>query len=277
MIVGWLFLVGLALGSFINALVWRVYQQSLPPKKRAASSTELSISSGRSMCTHCKHILSSYDLVPVLSWLSLRGKCRYCKSPISAQYPLVELLTAFLFVASYLFWPTELILANEIAVFGLWLAFLVGLVALAIYDVKWMLLPNRIVFPVTILATLKVLLMVVSASNPFDVLLSALGGLAIAGGLFYVLFQISDGKWIGGGDVKLGFALGLMLGGPYLAFLMLFIASLVGLFIALPDIMRKSSVQRRIPFGPSLITATIICMLFGQAIIDWYTSAFLYL
>ena len=92
------FVLGVCFGSFVNALVWRIHEQSKPKKKRAASDKELSVVSGRSMCPNCKHTLSTKDLLPVISWLTLGGKCRYCSKPISWQYPSVEMLTALLFV-----------------------------------------------------------------------------------------------------------------------------------------------------------------------------------
>src|SRR3989344_6490262 len=125
MIVAILIVLGLAFGSFVNALVWRLHEQEERAKSKeqrrkkgkakntaklsshtsVLSSKDLSILKGRSMCPSCKHGLAAKDLVPVLSWLTLRGKCRYCHKPISIQYPLVELITATLFVISYLLWP----------------------------------------------------------------------------------------------------------------------------------------------------------------------------
>lgn len=270
LIVG-LVILGLAFGSFVNALVWRVYQQALPRKQRKASDNELSIMKGRSMCTHCKHTLAWYDLLPVISWLSLRGACRYCRKPISWQYPLVELLTAALFVVSFVCWPTELLTAEAVSSFVIWLSALVGLVALIIYDARWMLLPNRIVFPLLGLAVIDVLIRTLSSVEPLKTVGAALGGLLVAGGIFYVLFQISDGKWIGGGDVKLGFVLGLLLGEPVLAFMMLFFASLLGLVAALLTVIsRNATFQAKIPFGPFLIIATIATKLFGPSLWSWY-------
>src|SRR4051812_13278636 len=100
MIIAVLIVFGLCLGSFVNALVWRVHEQEAAKKPNK----KLSVLNGRSMCPHCEHELAAKDLIPVLSWLSLGGKCRYCHKPISKQYPLVELLTALLVVGSYIWW-----------------------------------------------------------------------------------------------------------------------------------------------------------------------------
>ncbi len=275
MIIVTLILLGLCFGSFVNALVWRLQQQSLSPKKRKASKEDLSISKGRSMCVNCGHTLHAVDLLPVVSWVFLRGKCRYCKQAISWQYPLVELVTAIIFVISYIYWPREL-QGLEIAAFGAWLAAVIGFMALIVYDVRWMLLPNKIIFPLYGVAAAYTLARSLAEASTQPIL-SAILGVAVGGGLFYVLFQISDGTWIGGGDVKLGFMLGAILGSPLLAALMLFGSSLLGtVYAGGLGIAGKMSPKSRIPFGPFLIIATIIVMLFGQAIIDWYLSNYLH-
>lgn len=278
MIVTILILLGLALGSFVNAWVWRVYQQNLPKKKRAGTDKELSVVTGRSMCPDCKHTLAWYDMLPVVSWIMLRGKCRYCKKPVHRQYPVVELAVAGLFVCSYIFWPEELLGLADQVIFASWLAALVGLVALAVYDIRWMLLPNKIVLAVGILAAIGATVRIIAADKPLNGILLLLGSVAVAGGVFYILFQISDGKWIGGGDVKLGLVLGLLLASPVLAFLMLFIASLLGLLFALPGIVtRRRNLTSKLPFGPFLIAGTVFTQLFGVGLVAWYSAMFLYI
>jgi len=259
--------VGLALGSFVNALTWRVHEQS---KKRKTKG--LSVLNGRSMCPHCKHVLAAKDLVPVFSWLALRGKCRYCRKPIMVQYPLVELLTAGLFVASYVFWPLSLDL-HGIINFGAWLVILTGFVALIVYDIRWMLLPNRIIYPLIALASALAVFNLIYIGT-LSALLDLVFGVLVAGGIFYVLFTISSGRWIGGGDVKLGFLIGLILTGPAEAFLVLLLASSLGTVFVLPGLLlRKVTTSSRIPFGPFLIVAAILVKLFGAALIEWYRES----
>ena len=102
MIIAVLAVLGLVFGSFVNAFAWRLHEQeSLLEKKKKPSAKQLaklSIVKGRSMCPECKHELAAKDLIPVFSWITLKGKCRYCGKPISWQYPAVELATALLFV-----------------------------------------------------------------------------------------------------------------------------------------------------------------------------------
>jgi leader peptidase (prepilin peptidase) / N-methyltransferase len=263
---------GLVFGSFVNAWVWRVYQQSLP-KSKQKKKVDLSIAKGRSACTRCGHGLSAKDLVPVLSWLSLQGKCRYCKKAISWQYPLVEVITAGLFMLTYVFWPKEL-QGLEYLAFSAFLALIITFMALIVYDIRWMLLPNRIVVWSALFAVL--MLAVRYIDSPVDaafITLQALGAVAIAGGIFLVLFYISNGRWIGGGDVKLGLVIGLFVGSPIFAVLMLFVASVLGTLFALPFIVSgNKTIQSKIPFGPFLVIAAITTYIFGQAIISWYLS-----
>jgi leader peptidase (prepilin peptidase)/N-methyltransferase len=270
-----LVVVGLCLGSFTNALVWRLHEQSKGKKLSVGERKKLSIAKGRSMCPHCRHELAAKDLMPLLSWLSLIGKCRYCNKPISTQYPLVELVAALLFVASYVWWPFH-IHGSQLALFIIWLLILVGLLALAVYDLRWFLLPNRIIYPVSFLALLYALIIVISARHPLASLFDTVVAVAIGGGIFYALFQLSNGRWIGGGDVRLGWILGLIAVTPGRSVLFIFLASILGTLISLPLLsahrLKRNSV---IPFGPFLIAGSIITQLFGTNIIHWYTTAFL--
>lgn len=274
MIITLMVVLGLSLGSFVNALVWRIHQQSLPKKKRFAKNADLSIATGRSMCTHCGHTLAWYDLLPVISWVSLLGKCRYCNRSIGWQYPLIEMVTAMLFVVSYVSWPYDLVDAASIAVLIAWLLSIVMFMALLVYDLRWMLLPDRIVYPLTIVAFG---VSVVGVAQGVTSIISVFSSVLIASGIFYLLFQISSGKWIGGGDVKLGLSLGLLLGAPLLAFMMLFFASIIGLLLSGAMVAaRRGAASKVISFGPCLILATVIVKLYGMMILDWYNSAFLY-
>ncbi len=273
MIIVALGILGIIFGSFINALVWRLHEQEalLGKKTKAARKRrrDLSITKGRSMCPHCGHELAAKDLVPVLSWLSLGGKCRYCQAPISWQYPVVELLTGALFALSYAAWPLDMH-GVGLFQFACWLVFLVGFVALAVYDLRWFLLPDRVVLPLTILAGLQTVVVALWARSLEQLYLPLLAA-AIIFGLFWLLFQASQGAWIGGGDVKLAVTLGLLAATPLKAFMVIFFASLLGTLVSIPLLMQgKRGLKLQIPFGPYLLTATIIVVLYGTAIVDWY-------
>jgi prepilin signal peptidase PulO-like enzyme (type II secretory pathway) len=272
-------MVGLTFGSFVNALVWRLHKQAELKKQkgkkrkktREAELQKLSILRGRSMCPACHHELAAKDLVPVFSWVWLRGKCRYCGHKIEDS-PLVEAITALLFAISYLFWPSELH-GLGLMQFCFWLAFLVGFVALAVYDLRWLLLPDKIIFPLVGLAIAELLVSLIFFDAGLQALWASVWGVLIASGIFFVLYQISDGSWIGGGDVKLGLILGILVGGPLNSLLLLFVASLLGTLVSLPLLTTgKAGRKTLIPFGPFLIAAAIIVGLFGGHFTDWLSS-----
>lgn len=258
MIVFLLIVAGLLFGSFINALVWRLHEGRDWVKER-------------SECPHCHHILAPKDLVPVFSWLFLGGKCRYCHKPIPDN-PLVELALPALFVVSYLFWPQPL-QGVGLYTFVFWLVFLVGFLALAVYDLKWFLLPDVIVFPLIGLAVVQVLGKLTFFGGGWGELLGSVIGAVVISGLFYLIFEVSKGKWIGFGDVKLAIVLGLLAGGALPALLVLFVASLLGSLLSLPLVLAgKANRKSHLPFGPMLIAGLVVVVLFGQKMIDWYTN-----
>ncbi|HSW80484.1 MAG TPA: prepilin peptidase [Candidatus Saccharimonadales bacterium] len=284
----WLVIAGLCFGSFTNAFVWRLHEQeeqnsrkskvgkskvgkskaSKTTKSASGSSKDLSILKGRSMCTHCGHQLAALDLVPVFSWVFLRGKCRYCHQKID-DWPIVELLMPILFAFSYAMWPLAMYGWGAVE-FWVWLVFLVGFMILAVYDLRWYILPDRVVYPLMGLAAINVLVHVLFFHGGTSALLGACWGVLISSGIFYVLFQLSQGKWIGGGDVKLGVVIGLLIGGPLNSFLLLFIASTLGSIVSIPLlIVGKAKRTTLIPFGPFLLLATFIIVIYGTAITDW--------
>lgn len=293
MIIFLMFILGLAIGSFICASVWRFHEQSelddrqqisdsrKKEKKHTSSSQllspnsrDLSIVKGRSMCEHCGHTLAPKDLIPLISWLSLNGKCRYCKARLSWEYPTVELVTGVLFTLSYVAW--DFTSTFGYVSFGIWSVFLSALIFLALYDLKWLLLPNKIVYPMIIGATLLVLAESIFFDGGVEVLKDSAFGLLFAGGIFYALFAVSKGKWIGGGDVKLGIFIGIFLGfsRSVLTFVLAFnIAAIVILPLLLLGIVKRKT---PVPFGPFLILATIVSTLYGYEIIQWYSDNFLY-
>lgn len=269
MIIIFLIVIGLALGSFVNALVWRIHEQGNPKKHSTAKVEDLSITRGRSMCPACRHQLSVVDLLPVLSWLWLMGKCRYCHKAISVQYPIVEVLVSLLFAAAYIWWPYQL------GTFGAWLQFASFLplivlgVALALYDLKWMMLPNRLVYFFCGAAILWLLVTVYSIGGSQPLVNSLLGALSY-GGLFYVIYQVSGGKWIGGGDVRLGFVLGIILGWQKSIIGLTIAAYLATAVVLLIILMGKYHKKMHIPFGPFLLMGMFLAVLWGQQIIEYY-------
>lgn len=276
---------GLVLGSFAGAQVWRLRAYQLMEDKKAGEKvdaheleslqllTKQSFTSDRSVCLHCKRTLHWYDLLPLLSWLSVRGKCRYCKKKIGIMEPLIELGVAAFFVASYVFWPDMLTSPLAIMHFALWCVAGVLLAILFAYDMKWFLLPNKIVFPLIGLAAVIAGISIASMTTTplLEALINLSVSIVILSGLYLLLWKVSNGQWIGFGDVKLGLALALLLVDWQLAFLALFAANLIGCLIVIPGMLAKKITRKtRVPFGPLLIAGAIIAKLFGDDILAIY-------
>jgi len=271
------------MGSFAGATMWRLRARQLVEDKKAGEKiparelkqlqplTETTFTTDRSQCLHCHHQLTWYDMIPLASWLSTGGKCRYCGIRIGWFEPTIELATAVLFVVSYILWPQSLETLLNIIQFALWLIACVGLVILFAYDMRWFLLPNNIVFPLIALAALHAVLTVMQAPNIIAALGSLAGAVVILSGMYLLLWLVSKGRWIGFGDVKLGLLLAFFLADWRLAFVALFAANLIGCLIVLPGLLTgKLSRTTRVPFGPLLIVGGVMAMLLGQPIIDWY-------
>lgn len=251
-------LFGLCLGSFVNALVWRLRHKRDWVRER-------------SECTHCHHVLAPEDLVPVLSWLWLRGKCRYCHKPIQDS-PLTEMGLAGLFAVSYMAWPYSLAGVAGSTLFVLWLLLLVLFMALIVFDFKWYILPDTLTLGLIPMAVLFVILRQLVAPSST---LTTTGGL-LAFGLFFVLYQVSKGKWIGGGDVKLVVSLGLLVGSVGAAAALLFVSSLLGTLYALPQMLKTRKTRGvLLPYGPFLILAAIAVVLWYPALLRMYMGILL--
>ncbi len=250
---------GLAFGSFINAFVWRLH-------------TGRNWVSERSECPQCGHELAAVDLVPVLSWLWLKGRCRYCAKPITWQYPAVELLTAGLYILSYLHWPNGLDSTSGQISFAIWLISIIGLVSIAVYDLRWFIIPDQVVYSLIYLAIAKVALNAILFGGGPLLVKDAVVGLLIGGGLFYAIFQFSDGRWIGGGDVKLGIFFGILLGARD-AFIAVYVAAVAGAVVMSVLLLTKKVTRKtKIPFGPFLILGILIAGLYGSVLWGWYSQ-----
>lgn len=268
-------LAGLAVGSFINAYVWRSHnaQESNykdSGKKGRESSVPNSVFDGRSVCPDCGRQLSAIDLIPVVSWALLRGRCRYCNSNISIQYPIVEFTTLAIFILSTAFWPFAIEGSMALILLTVWLATVAQFIALSLYDFKWYILPDRMVIVLLVLVAAFRLLEAIGGAPLSHWLINAIAGGGIAFALFYGLFVLGKGRWMGGGDVKLVAVLGLLLGfgktllGLFLAFNL---AALVSIALIIFGQRDKSD---KVQFGPFLILGAWLSMLFGSEIIDWY-------
>ena len=283
-----LFIIGAALGSFAGAQVWRLRARQLVLDKQAGEKvsekeykrllplTKQSVVTDHSIDLDTGKRLPWYDLIPVLSWLLLRGRSRFSGKPIGYFEFLIELGVGVFFVTSFLLWPENLVTPLQIIRFALWLLAGVCLAILFTYDAKWFLLPDRITFVFVILGLLYAGSFLVASKTPLDLLVSIAGSLVILSGLYLLLYIISRGRWIGFGDIKLGVGLALFVVDWRLAFIALFLANLYGTLLVLPGLISgKLKRSTHVPFGPLLILGMITAVLVGNNILNWYMSIIL--
>ncbi|KHF29683.1 Type 4 prepilin-like proteins leader peptide-processing enzyme [Anoxybacillus sp. BCO1] len=240
------FLLGLLLGSFYNVVGLRV------PKGE-------SIVAPRSHCPHCKRTLTALELIPVVSYLLQKGKCRACSARISFVYPLIELSTAILFTLAPLFvgWSAEVAVSwTLISLF----------VIIFVSDVHYMVIPNRVLLFFTPLLLVE-RLWIAPLTPWWDSLLGSVVGFMI----LFVIAVVSKGG-MGGGDIKLFALIGLALGAK-LTVLAFFLSTLVGTIFGLIG-MALGRVKRGepMPFGPAIVAGTLIAYFFGETIIDFYVK-----
>ncbi len=282
-----LLVLGLCMGSFAGATVWRLRARQLVDDKldgeqvdgkeykKLLPLTKSTVTTDRSRCLRCGHDLAWYDLLPLVSWASTGGMCRYCHKRIGNFEPLIEIGVAVFFVASYVFWPEQLQTPLALLQFGLWLVVGVLLAILFAYDLKWFILPDRVVFLLIGIAAIIALLHIAGTPDVLSALVSVGLAVALLSGLYLLLWYVSKGAWIGFGDIKLGLGLALLLGRWELAFLTLFLANLIGCVIVLPGLLTgKLNRAAHIAFGPLFIAGFVIAALFGRFILEWFMHVF---
>jgi leader peptidase (prepilin peptidase)/N-methyltransferase len=246
-----IFMAGLCIGSFLNVCIFRV------PEGR-------SVVFPPSGCGSCRNKLQARDMIPVLSYILLKGKCRYCNSPISVQYPLVELLTGIVWLVLYMRFGLSVELAALAFLFSI-------LIAVFFIDLKHMIIPNGMIL---IAAAGGVLVVVYNIFQPFRVFqpsfwYTPLIGMVSASGILFVIALIglliykNDGA-MGMGDVKLFIPIGMFLGWK-LSLLTLFVSvmlgGITGIFLLIFKIKDRKSA---IPFGPFIVAASFAAVLFGN-------------
>lgn len=235
-------LLGVSLGSFFNVVVSRF-------------GTGHSFVSGRSRCPSCKKILLNRDLVPLLSFLFLGRKCRFCKTSIAWRYFVVELLGGAAGVLFFWYWHGAGLISFGIFAVALWVFFL-----LALLDVTFFTLPNNLTAGIAILGVVN------SFTNSPSSFLAHLGAGFLFAGLFAILYVGSAGQWIGFGDVKLVGAIGLLFGyglGAVVVVGAIWLASLVGLGLVL---MRRATLKTALPLGTFLGGIAVVTIIWYEQI-----------
>lgn len=247
------FIFGLAIGSFLNVLIYRLYyRKSL---------------FGFSYCPNCNHRIPWYDNIPLISFIFLRGRCRYCHQRISWQYPIVELITAFLFLFAFLKVKSQIPVINYkflILVLRDWLI-IFAFIFIFVYDIKYLLAEHIVILPIGVIVFLLNLLLKVS-------LLKLLLAIGVSLAFFGVQYLLTKGKGIGLGDLSIGFLMGASLSWPNILAglgLAYIIGAIVALFLVL---IKKKKWKSKIALGPFLAIGTIISLFYGGEIINFYLS-----
>ncbi|MFQ5673583.1 MAG: prepilin peptidase [Nitrospinales bacterium] len=241
LVTAYVFIVGLAIGSFLNVCIYRLPRDE-------------SILFPRSHCPSCNAQIRARDNIPVISYLVLAGKCRHCRSAISPVYPAVEIVTgALLAVLYYKFGFTWQTLIYAVV--------LPALVVITMIDLEHKIIPDIITLPGIIFG--------LAAGYYLVGWRDSLIGLAVGGGLFYLLAVLSRGG-MGGGDIKFIAGAGALLGWQKVL-LIIFLGAFLGSCVGLPLIlMKKKSRKSQIPFGPFLAAGTLIAIFFGNDLIRLY-------
>lgn len=257
------FIVGTMIGSFLNCVIYRL-------------SKKQGFLKGRSYCPHCKHSLRWQDLVPLLSFLFLKGKCRYCGKPISFRYPLVETGTGlifaliiwerlpFLFSTSLIFWILDILFLSIVSCF---------LIVIFVYDLQYFIIPDKVIYPLIIIAlgwqvVSNLFFEAYAKKSIIEAVYSGIG----AALFFLIIVLASKGKGMGVGDVKLSFFMGIFLGFPSVL-VALFSSFLLGAAVGMVLIItKKKHLKSEIPFAPFLVTGTALAFFYSGEIIEFYLN-----
>ena len=256
-----IFIFGLLIGSFLNAVIYRLHSGE-------------GIVKTRSHCVKCGHVLTWRELVPIFSFIIQKGRCRACSARISLQYPFVELATAILFVlvlfshggspaGGQFFSLVYLLIISSL------------LIVIFVYDLKHYIIPDKIVYPAIMVSGIWYLVSSIfldsyTKYSIVDIIYSPVGAFAF----FAAIFFVSKGKWLGFGDVKLVFFMGLLLGWPGIL-VALFAAFMLGGIMGLGLIATgKKNMKSQVPFGPVLVVGTFAALFWGEEIVRWYLGLF---
>ena len=243
-------ILGLVMGSALNCLALRI----AAGKKWSGSE--------RSECPHCHHVLTPLELIPLLSWLIQKGKCRHCGANVSKRYPITEAVLAAAYAALFLKYGLTVSLVSP-------LVFVSCLFTLSLVDLDTQIIPDRFLIVPLIARVVELLL-----TRGFSGLTALLPGLIIGGSvliLSLIMDKVLKKDTMGGGDIKLLFVIGCFL--PLTqCLLMVMIACVIG--IAMASILLKVDSETAFPFGPALSIAAVITLFIGQPVISWYLGLF---
>lgn len=266
-----IFVFGAVIGSFLNVLIYR-----LP--------IGMDFKKGNSICPNCEHKLNWKDLFPLFSWIFLGGKCRYCKAPISKQYPIVEALNGTFYVLSYIF------LCGGVQIKGFMFEFsdlgislkLAGymimfsaLIVVSWIDFKHQIIPDSMWIAILVGGLLIVVDALLTGDFSKDWIISKIIGFFTVSGLFFIVALVTQGRAMGGGDIKLMAAVGFVLGWKAVL-LTLFMSAIFGVLFSIGrKIVSKKEMKGVVPFGPFLAMGSAVCAFVGEKIFDAYLGLFM--
>ena len=289
------FVFGTAIGSFLNVLVFRY-----TPQGRLFDGKRLG---GRSHCPYCGHVLGALELVPIVSYIAQRGKCRTCGHDLSVQYPLVEFLSGAIFAGLPLFLNAFYVKSSVLfaalalpfwyyCLVGAWIVVFVVWLAMTAIDLRHYVIPNELNLLLVLLGA--VIVYIISSHGdllfPFRTsfleqyellflpamspVVSHLIGLVFGGSLFGLLVVVSRGRGKGLGDVKLAIAAGFVLGFPDIVLATMLAFILGGLMSVILVLLKRKTMRDRIPFAPILVLGFVLTVFFGAAIVNGYFRLF---
>lgn len=252
-----IFLYGIFIGSFLNVCIWRI------PEKHSIVSVE-------SHCMSCNTLLKWYDLIPIISYVVLRGRCRRCKAKISLQYPMVELLNGVLYVLIFFIygWGTLPNILLNIA----YALVVSALIVLSIIDFRTQIIPFGINVFIFIMGLSVMIIKYFCFGNNIGVVTDHIIGFFVVSLFLLILYTVTRGRGIGGGDIKLMAAAGLVLG--WQLTLLAFLVGCVLASIIHPLRMKVSRVNSVLAFGPYLSGGIAVAILYGERMMNWYLHTF---
>lgn len=248
-----IFILGITIGSFLNVCIWRIPREE-------------SIAFPPSHCPACSTPLRWYDLVPVFSYILLKGKCRYCGEKISPQYPIIELLNGIIYVIAFYF----LRLSAEFVFLCIISSILL---VISVIDYYHQIIPDSLVAVIFIAAVLYKVALKYTYNIPLNLVDSIIG--LFGAGLLFILIAVVSNGGMGGGDIKLIAALGFILGWQQ-TILSILLSFVIGAIISIFLLLSKTKGRKdAIPFGPFINIAFGITLLWGDKLIDWYLKIFI--
>lgn len=245
------FILGTLIGSFLNVVVYRLPREeslSFPP----------------SHCPVCSTRLKFYDLLPILSYLRLKGKCRSCRSSISMRYPIVEGITGLFFLFTVYTFGVSLASLQYLLIIGI-------LIPIFLIDYEHYIIPDGLNLGIFLIAAGVLLLQILSGEAQWTALLDRSLGLLIGGGFFLLIAMVTDGA-MGGGDIKIMAALGFLFGVKE-TLLLMFLSFVLGGILSVALLALKVKKRKDpIPFGPFICIGAVITIFWGNQILAWYLS-----